>query len=41
MVELRGTDLMSLFFGVLFGTAGLFFLVFAVLGLRNVLRFKR
>jgi hypothetical protein len=41
MIELRDGDPGSLFFAVLFGLASLFFLLFGILGLRNVLRFRR
>lgn len=41
MIDLRGGDAMSLCFALMFALASLFFLVFGVLGLRNVLRFRR
>jgi hypothetical protein len=41
MIELRGGDAMSLVFALMFALAILFFIVFGLLGLRNVLRFKR
>jgi hypothetical protein len=41
VIEIRGADGTSWFFGVFFALVSLFFLVFGVLGLRNVLRFKR
>jgi hypothetical protein len=41
MIDLRSSGAMSLVFTALFGVASLFFLVFGILGLRNVLRFKR
>jgi len=41
VIELRGGDGTSWFFGAFFALASPFFLVFGVLGLRNVLRFKQ
>jgi hypothetical protein len=41
MSNWRSSGADSIVFTVLFGLATLFFLVFGILGLRNVLRFKR
>jgi hypothetical protein len=41
MIELRSGDENSQVFAALFALASLFFLVFGILGLRNVLRFKQ
>jgi hypothetical protein len=41
MIELRSGIENSLVFAALFALASFFFLVFGVLGLRNVLRFRR
>jgi hypothetical protein len=41
MINFRSSGAISVVFTALFGLASLFFLVFGILGLRNVLRFKR
>ena len=41
MIELRGGDAMSMCFASIFALASLFFLVIGILGLRNVLRFRK